>query len=77
MALSDAERKRRQREHDQRLGMKRMELNLATSERRAIADMAKVRGFDDQTEYLLSLVFQDYEKVTGHKFGGQHENIQA
>ena len=59
MAMTPAERKRKQREQNKRLGMKDFRMELAASERQAIAEMAELRGFEDQTEYLLSLVYND------------------
>lgn len=57
--MTAAERKRKQREHNKRLGVKDFRMELATGERQAIAEMAELRGFEDQTEYLLSLVYKD------------------
>lgn len=59
MAKTVAERKRKQREHNKRLGMKDFRMELTAGERQAIAEMAELRGFEDQTEYLLSLVYKD------------------
>lgn len=59
MAMTPAERKRRQRENEKALGIKPFRMELAASERQAIAEMAELRGFEDQTEYLLSLVYKD------------------
>ncbi len=50
MAKTNAERKRAQRERKQRLGMRRMEMDLA-------------RGFEDQTEYLVRLVLDDAARI--------------
>lgn len=61
-----AERQRRKRERDrernQRLGMKQIHLSLAATERQAIADGAARNGYQDQTEYLLALVYADRDK---------------
>lgn len=57
--MTAAERKRKQREREQLLGVKKMQMELAGSERQAIVEMAELRGFEDQTEYLLSLVYKD------------------
>ncbi|WP_417315635.1 hypothetical protein [Cycloclasticus pugetii] len=59
MAMTAAERKRKQREHNKRLGVKDFRMELAAGERQAIAEMAELRGYEDQTEYLLSLVYKD------------------
>jgi hypothetical protein len=59
MALTPAERKRRQREREQALGMRPMRLELAASERAAIEAGAQAGGYEDQTEYLLDLVYAD------------------
>lgn len=67
--MTAAERKRKQRERDKRLGMAEMKLNLARTERQWIEKGAEARGYDDRTEYLLSLVRHDLkniENVTGH-----------
>ena len=63
MAKTDAERKRRQRERKERLGMKRMEMDLARRERELIASNAKARGFEDQTEYVVRLVLDDAARL--------------
>lgn len=59
MAMTPAERKRRQRERLKSLDVRLIQMELAASERQAIAEMAELRGFEDQTEYLLSLVYKD------------------
>lgn len=61
MAMTPAERKRRQREklRDKALDIKPFQMELAASERQTIAEMAELRGFEDQTEYLLSMVYKD------------------
>lgn len=59
MAMTDAERKRKSREQMKRLGMKLIQMELAASELQTVAEMAELRGFEDQTEYLLSLVYKD------------------
>ncbi|MFT7338156.1 MAG: hypothetical protein ACI92B_001485 [Marinobacter maritimus] len=59
MAMTDAERKRRQRERLKSLNVKLCQMELAANERKTIAEMAELRGFEDQTEYLLSLVYKD------------------
>lgn len=66
MAMTDAERKRKSREQMKRLGMKLIQMELAASERLAIADMAELRGFEDQTEYLLALVYKDRDMSRKH-----------
>jgi len=59
MAMTPAERKRRQRDHLKSLGVKPFQMELAASERQAIQEAAQARSFEDQTEYLLSLVYKD------------------
>ncbi|MGO1500801.1 MAG: hypothetical protein ACTHWH_05910 [Marinobacter sp.] len=59
MAMTNAERKRRSRERLKHLDVKPFQMELAASERAAIEAGAQARGFEDQTEYLLSLVYQD------------------
>ncbi|GGE75654.1 hypothetical protein GCM10011533_30000 [Streptosporangium jomthongense] len=63
MALTDAERKRnervRKKHRDQILGMANLTMRLSAIERSVIAEQAKEKGFTDQTEYLLSLVYKD------------------
>lgn len=59
MAMTVAERKRKQREHNKRLGVKDFRMELTAGERQTIAEMAELRGFEDQTEYLFSLVLKD------------------
>jgi hypothetical protein len=62
MALTPAQRKRRQREREQALGMKPLRMDLAAGERQAIEAGARAGGYEDQTEYLLSLVYADRDK---------------
>ncbi|OEY66832.1 hypothetical protein [Marinobacter sp. X15-166B] len=62
MAMTPAERKRRQRERDKRLGMATFQMELAESERHSIRKGASRMGFVDQTEYLLSLVYADLKR---------------
>ncbi|EDM46247.1 hypothetical protein [Marinobacter algicola] len=59
MAMTPAERKRRQREREKALDIKAYTMDLAATERAAIAEAAKLRGFEDQTEYILALVYKD------------------
>ena len=59
MALTPAERKRRQRENEKTLGMKPFRMDLAASERAAIEAGAQAGGYEGQTEYLLDLVYAD------------------
>jgi hypothetical protein len=66
MAMTPAERKRRQRhrrrEREKELGMKPFRMELAAGERQAIEVGARAGGYEDQTEYLLSLVYADRDK---------------
>lgn len=62
MAMTPAERKRRSRERKKKLDIKPFTMELTRVERQAVADAAKVRGYEDQTEYLLSLVYRDCDK---------------
>lgn len=66
MAMTTAERKRRQREHLKRLGVKPFQMELAAGERQTIAEMAELKGFEDQTEYLISLVYKDRDMSRKH-----------
>ena len=50
MAMTPAERKRRQRERMKSLDVRLVQMELAAKERETISD---------QTEYLLSLVYKD------------------
>jgi len=59
MALTPAERKRRQRENEKTLVMKPFRMDLAASERAAIEAGAQAGGYEDQTEYVLALVYAD------------------
>lgn len=67
MAMTPAERQRKKRERDKErnrlLGMKAITLDLAAKERDAIAEGAARNGYEDQTEYLLALVYADHAKV--------------
>lgn len=62
MAKTDKERKQKQRERERAMGMKPFPMNLTTVERQVLADCAASRGFKDQTEYVLSLVYADRDK---------------
>ena len=63
MAMTPAERKCRQRhrrrEREKELGMKPFRMELAASERAAIEAGALASGYEDQTEYVLALVYAD------------------
>ena len=63
MALTPAQRKRRSRavraEADKKLGMKTFRMELAASESQAIETGAQAGGYEDQTEYVLALVYAD------------------
>jgi len=59
MALTPAQRKSRQREREKELGMKPFRMELAASERAAIEAGAQAGGYEDQTEYVLALVYAD------------------
>ncbi|AOY88607.1 hypothetical protein BKP64_10755 [Marinobacter salinus] len=59
MAMTPTERKRRQRERNKFLDMKNFTMELAANEREAIEEAANLREFDDQTEYILALVYKD------------------
>lgn len=62
MALTPAERKRRQQEKEKALDVQTFRMELTGTERWCIEKGAGRRGFTDQTEYLLSLVYADLEK---------------
>lgn len=59
MAMSAAERKRRQRERQKHLNIQPFVMELTAVERAAIDEAATARGFVDRTEYIMSLVFSD------------------
>ena len=63
MALTPAERKRQSRarraEIDRKLGMKTLRMKMVASERAAIEAGAQAAGYEDQTEYVLDLVYAD------------------
>ena len=63
MAMTAKERKRQQRERERErekaLDIKPYTMELAATERAAIAEAAKLRGFEDQTEYVMALVYKD------------------
>lgn len=59
MAMTATERKRRQREREKFLDIKPFTMDLAATERAAIAEAAQLREFEDQTEYILALVYKD------------------
>lgn len=61
MALTATERKRRQREQQRALGIQVYQMELTEVERHKVARGASRRGYQDQTEYLLSLVYADLE----------------
>jgi hypothetical protein len=48
-----------QREREKPLDMKPYTMDLSATERAAIAEAAKLREFEDQTEYILALVYKD------------------
>ena len=66
MPMTPAERqqakRQRDRERNKALGVKSITLEMATSEREAIADGAAREGYEDQTEYLLALVYADRDR---------------
>lgn len=66
MALSDKDRKRRQREKQRHMGMTVMSLELAAVERTLINLAAAAAGYTDQTEYLLDLVRKDRDTSRQH-----------
>jgi len=59
--MTDAERKRRQRQRQKSNGVQTrpFTMDLTQVEREAIYEAADARGFEDRTEYLLRLVYQD------------------
>lgn len=72
--MNAAERKRRQREREQRLGMQRFEMRLAEGERALIAANARARGYVDHTEYLISLAIDDGFRLRRDR--SQHAEMQ-
>ena len=86
MAKTDAERKRaereRKKERDRMLGMTNMTLRISQAERKLVARRAVANGYEDQTEYLLDLVYaesgvretQFTKNVTSHKMENSHES---
>jgi len=85
-AKTDAERKReereRKKERDRMLGMANMTLRMSQAERKLVARRAVANGYEDQTEYLLDLVYaesgvretQFSAIVTSHKTENSHES---
>lgn len=59
MAMTDKERKKRQRDRQRHLGVEEMRLELTTVERQMIRLSAMAAGYENQTEYLLDLVRKD------------------
>ena len=61
MAMTATERKRRQRERQKANGLatRPYTMDLTPVERAAINEAADARGYEDRTEYLLKLVYQD------------------
>lgn len=59
MAMTSAERKRRQREKSK---SKAFQMEITETERHSIARSADRMGYDDQTEYLLDLVYADLKR---------------
>lgn len=59
MAMTDKERKKRQRDRQRHLGVEEMRLELTTVERQMIRLSAMADGYENQTEYLLDLVRKD------------------
>ncbi len=64
--MTAAQRKRKQRERERKLDMKPFTMELAKGERAIIEEMANARGFEDQTEYVFSLVLKDWRDMS-HK----------
>lgn len=62
MAMSNAERARRKRERDKAMDIAVYQMRITGTERWMIEKGAKRRGFEDQAEYLLSLVGDDLAK---------------
>lgn len=62
MALSAAERKRRQREKNKLMDVQTYQMDLTGTERWCIQKAARRMGYDDQTEYLLDLVYADLKR---------------
>jgi len=62
MALSAAERKRRQWEKNKQLDVQEYRMELTDAERHSIAQGANRMGYDDHTEYLLDLVYADLKR---------------
>ncbi len=57
------ERKQKQRERDERLGVKQYPFSLAATERDAIERAAAGAGYEDRVEYLLDLVDRDLSRM--------------
>ena len=66
MPMTPAERqqakRQRDRERNKALGVKSITLEMAATERQAITDGADRAGYEDQTEYLLALVYADRDR---------------
>lgn len=59
MALSVTERKRNERKRNEALGMAEYRMNITKVEREAISEAAELRGYTNETEYIVRLVLAD------------------
>lgn len=62
MPMTAAERKQKQRANEARLGIKPYAMDLTLVEREIVSQAALAAGYEDQTEYLLALVYADRDK---------------
>ena len=62
MAMTPAERKRNQRAKAKLMDVKDFRMDLTGTERWSIQKAAARQGYEDQTEYLLDLVYADLQK---------------
>lgn len=59
MAMSNKERKKRQRDRQRRLGIEEIRMEVSRVEKQMVRLSAMAAGYEDQTEYLLDLVRKD------------------
>ncbi len=62
MAMTPAQRKRRERNKIKDMGISVMTLSLTSVERALIRIAAYAAGYEDQTEYILDLVRKDRDE---------------
>lgn len=68
-AMSPAERKRRQREREKKLGVADLRLSTTEKERELVHLMAERQGYEDTCEYVMSLVMADCDTSQSNNCG--------